>query len=147
EAQQVLVEHSDAFMKGFGLSLFAKPLLGDGLLTSEGELHRRQRRMMAPAFVHKRIAGYAGMIAERSETATRGWEHGATIDLSSAMMRLTLEIIGKALFSADVGAEALEISHAITVASEHVIGALYSLVPVPPSWPTPANRKNRRAIT
>src|SRR5438046_6265390 len=58
-AHETLVEHNDAFMKGYGLSYLAKPLLGNGLLTSEHELHKRQRKMMAPAFMHKRIAEYA----------------------------------------------------------------------------------------
>ena len=48
-AHQVLVEQDDAFVKGFGLSFFGRPLLGNGLLTSEHEVHKRQRRMMAPA--------------------------------------------------------------------------------------------------
>src|SRR5262245_48566966 len=61
-AHEVLVEHEGAFIKSYGLSIFARPLLGDGLLSSEGDLHKRQRRLMAPAFVHKRIADYANAI-------------------------------------------------------------------------------------
>ncbi|MEO7329416.1 MAG: cytochrome P450, partial [Minicystis sp.] len=89
-AHEVLVDKADAFVKGYGLSLFAKPLLGNGLLTSETDFHRRQRRMMAPAFVHKRIADYAAVISARTESATAKWADGATLDFSDAMMRLTL---------------------------------------------------------
>ena len=86
-AHQVLVEQADAFVKGYGLSYFARPLLGNGLLTSENDVHRRQRRMMAPAFVHKRIADYAAVIAARTEAAQEGFADGATVDLAPAMMR------------------------------------------------------------
>src|SRR2546423_1856840 len=79
-AHGVLVAQADAFGKGYGLSYFARPLLGDGLLVSEGDVHRRQRRLMAPAFVHRRIAEYATVIGARAEAAQRGWGDGAAID-------------------------------------------------------------------
>jgi cytochrome P450 len=145
-AHDVLVEHADAFVKGYGLSYFARPLLGNGLLTSERELHRRQRRMMAPAFVHKRIADYATVIAARAEAAQAAMPDGQTIDMSAAMMRLTLEIVGATLFGAEVGPEADEIGEALTAAMEHATHALRAVVPIPPTWPTPANRRGLAAI-
>ncbi len=84
-AHEVLVEQADAFVKSYGLSLFARPLLGDDLLTSEKDFHKKQRRMMAPALVHKRIGEYAAVIATRTETAQAGLRDGATIDVSNAM--------------------------------------------------------------
>jgi cytochrome P450 len=146
-AHEVCVEQADAFAKGPGLSYFARPLLGNGLLTSERDLHRRQRRMMAPAFVHKRITGYASTIAERAEATQRGWVDGATLDLSAAMMRLTLEIVGATLFGAEVGAEADEIGAALTAAMELVTRAIQAVIPVPPTWPTPGNRPGIAAVT
>ena len=145
-AHEVLVEHADAFVKGYGLSYFARPLLGNGLLTSERDFHRRQRRMMAPAFVHKRIADYAAVIAARTEAAQMGFEDGATVDLSAAMMRLTLEIVGATLFGAEVGPEADEIGAALTAAMEHATRALRAVIPIPPTWPTPANRRGLAAV-
>lgn len=145
-AHEVLVEQADAFMKGYGLSYFARPLLGNGLLTSEGGFHRRQRRMMAPAFVHRRIAEYAAVIAARAEVAQRGLREGEVVDVSAAMMRMTLEIVGATLFSAEVGDEAEEIHAALTAALEQVMTAVRSFVPIPPSWPTPKNRRGQRAI-
>lgn len=144
---EVFVEKSDAFKKGYGLSVFGRPLLGNGLLTSEGDFHRRQRRMMAPAFVQKRIAEYATTIAERCESAQASWAHGAEIDASEAMMRLTLEIVGKTLFDVEIGgAEAEEIGDALTRAMSHMIRQINSIVPVFPSWPLPSNRRNREVI-
>jgi cytochrome P450 len=145
-AHEVLVDKSSVFIKGPGISVYGKQLLGNGLLSSERELHRRQRRMMAPAFVQKRIAGYARTIVERSLALLRGWGDGAAIDASREMMHLTLEIVGKTLFDAEVGSEAAEIGVALEVAMEHVITSLNALIHVPLSWPTPAHRRNREAI-
>lgn len=145
-AHEVLVEQADAFMKGYGLSYFARPLLGNGLLTSEGGFHHRQRRMMAPAFVHKRIADYATVIGDRAEATQRGWEDGAPVELSSAMMRMTLEIVGATLFGAEMGPEADEIGEALTAAMEQVTAATRAVIPIPLSWPTPKNRRGQRAI-
>jgi cytochrome P450 len=145
-AHEVLVEHADAFVKGYGLSYFARPLLGNGLLTSEHDFHRRQRRMMAPAFVHKRIADYAAVIAARTEAVQAGFRDGATVDVSPAMMRLTLEIVGATLFGAEVGPEADEIAAALTAAMEHATQAIRAIVPIPPTWPTPGNRRGLAAI-
>ena len=145
-AREVLVEQGDAFVKGPGLSYFARPLLGNGLLSSEREFHRRQRRMMAPAFVHKRIAEYADVIAARTEAAQAGFVDGATVDVAAAAMRLTLEIVGVTLFGAEVGPEADQIGEALTAAMEHAVGALRSFIPIPPTWPTPANRRGLAAI-
>ncbi len=145
-AHEALVEKDADFVKGFGLSLFGKPLLGNGLLTSEGAAHKRQRKLMAPAFVQKRIAEYATEISARSETAQRGFSDGAKVDVAEAMMRLTLEIVGKTLFDAEIGSDAAEVGEALTLAMEHIVGSLGSLVPIPPTWPTPRNRRNQQAI-
>jgi cytochrome P450 len=145
-AHAALVEHADAFMKGFGLSYFMRPLLGNGLLSNEGDSHRKQRRMMAPAFMPKRLADYATAIADRSEAAQRAMPDGARIDASAAMMRLTLEIVGATLFGAEVGAEADEVHAALTDAMDQLSGTLRAVVPIPPTWPTPGNRRGQRAV-
>ncbi len=145
-AHEALVQKDADFIKGFGLSLFGRPLLGNGLLTSEGVTHRRQRKLMAPAFVQKRIAEYVTEISARTEKAQRGWTDGATVDVAEVMMHLTLEIVGKTLFDTEIGRDAAEIGEALTHAMEHIIGSLSSLVPIPPTWPTPRNHRNNQAI-
>ncbi|HKX29037.1 MAG TPA: cytochrome P450 [Blastocatellia bacterium] len=113
--RDVLVTHHKNFMKGQGLQL-AKALLGEGLLTSEGEFHRRQRRLSQPAFHRERIAGYAATMVEYAARMRDGWRPGETYDLSREMTRLTLAITGQTLFASDVESEADEISQALTQA-------------------------------
>ena len=106
--KRVLVTDHHNFTKGQGLQK-AKILLGDGLLTSEGELHRKHRRLMQPAFHHTRIARYAEIMVDYADRITGRWQHGATIDISAEMMRLTMAIVAKTLFNADVESEAADV--------------------------------------
>jgi cytochrome P450 len=112
--RDVLLVNSKNFIKGETLEK-AKRLLGEGLLTSEGEFHHRQRRLAQPAFHHQRIATYANIMTEYSVRMRERWKDGATLDISQEMMRLTLSIVAKALFDADVESEADEIYQALTV--------------------------------
>ena len=145
-AHEVLALKHASFVKAPGLAIFLRPLLGRGLLTSEREVHTRQRRLIAPAFAHKRIASYATTMAERSDRFATSLVSGDVIDVSEGMLRLTLEIVGKTLFDTEVGSSADEVGHAVTVAMECAMSQLSSLVPIPPSIPTPTNLKNRRAV-
>ena len=145
-AHEVLAIKHASFVKAPGLAIFLRPLLGRGLLTSEREVHTRQRRLIAPAFAHKRISSYASIMAQRSERFAASLESGRVLDVSEGILRLTLEIVGKTLFDAEVGSNADEVGHAVTVAMECVIAQLSSLVPIPPFVPTPTNLRNRRAV-
>ncbi|HVY49051.1 MAG TPA: cytochrome P450, partial [Minicystis sp.] len=145
-SHEVLVDQADAFQKGFGLSVFMRPMLGNGLLTSEGAFHKRQRRMMAPAFAHKRIAEYASAITERACRAASHWRDGERIDFAEEMMKLTLEIVGKTLFDAEVGSDAAAVGEAITGVMKAAIDNINAVVPVPPSWPTPRNLRAKRHV-
>jgi cytochrome P450 len=147
-AQGVLVEHAEAFHKGFGLAIFAKPFLGEGLLTSEGDFHRRQRRLLAPAFMHKRIARYAetfGSYAERSRQRLQ-LSQGREVDLAHEMMRLTFEVVGKTLFDADVSDDASAVGILVTDVMEQMMAQMLSRVPLPPSFPSVASRRMRRSV-
>jgi len=144
-AHQILVEHADAFVKSRGLGKIARPMLGDGLLTSEHELHRRQRKLIAPAFSHRRIGAYATTMAELTERAQAALDDGAVVDVAHEMMRLTLSIVGKTLFDADVAGEADDVGAAITAANHYVSEAV-SRLPTPMWLPTRRNRQARRAI-
>jgi len=115
--KDVLVTNHQNFHKGLALQR-AKRLLGEGLLTSEGEFHRRQKRLAQPAFHRARVASYAGVMTAYA-TETRGrWRDGAAVDMSEEMMRLTLGIVGKTLFDADVVSDAREVGEAMAVAMD-----------------------------
>lgn len=145
-AHELLVEHQDAFMKSPGLSLFARPLLGDGLLTSEGTAHKKQRRMMAPVFVQKNVAAYAEVMSERTLASAMRMREMSTVDIGAELARATLEIVGKTLFDSEVGFEASDIGEALTQAMEQMTRNITSIVPIPPQVPTPGNRRAKRSI-
>ncbi len=110
--QQILITDNWNFTKGRGLER-AKRLLGEGLLTSEGELHRRQRRLMQPGFSHDRLRSYAGLMVGESEQTALRWQPGAIVDMHAEMMRLTLQIVAATLFGADIGPEALSVGESL----------------------------------
>jgi cytochrome P450 len=115
--REVLVTNHRNFHKGRGLER-AKMLLGDGLLTSEGEFHLRQRRLAQPAFHRQRIAAYGATMARYAESRRDRWHSGQAIDAHQEMMALTLAIVGKTLFDADVEHEAAEIGAALATTFE-----------------------------
>jgi cytochrome P450 len=124
--RDVLITHDWNFVKARGLRA-SKPVLGNGLLTSEGELHRRQRRLAQPAFHSARLAAYAETMVDCALKASKGWVSGQPYALDQEMTRLTLEIVGRTLFSADVLHDAKDIGNSLTRAL-HLFVALNSPV-------------------
>jgi cytochrome P450 len=103
EIEYVLATNARNFMKAMTLrSNFFQRLVGNGLLTSEGEEWKRQRRLTSPAFHRHRISNYADTMVNYSNRLTESWQDGETRDVHRDMMRLTLEIVVRCLFSADV---------------------------------------------
>jgi cytochrome P450 len=114
--RDVLVTRHRSFMKGQGLQE-AKRVLGEGLLTSEGEFHRRQRRLMNPAFHHTRVEAYGEAMASFAERTGKRWEDGQTLDIHQEMAKLTLQIVGATVFDTDIATvEARRIRSALTTA-------------------------------
>ena len=111
--REVLAADSRTFVKSRVMQR-TKVLLGEGLLTSEGEFHMRQRRLVQPAFHRQRIAVYARSMVELAAQACEHWKDGAMVDMHQQMMRLTLAIVGRTLFSVDVENEAADLGAAIT---------------------------------
>ena len=142
--KKVLVTSNQSFMKGLALQR-AKRLVGEGLLTSEGEIHRRQRRLAQPAFHRARIASYAEIMAGYAAQTSERWRDGETLDISEEMMRLTLGIVGKTLFDADVVSDAKDVGEAMTV-----IVDLFNIITIPffelvEKFPVPQLRRFDRA--
>lgn len=142
--QDVLVTHHRNFVKGRGLER-AKDFLGEGLLTSEGEHHLRQRRLMQPAFHRQRVAAYGATMVEHTARTRARWSDHSTLDLDQEMMRLTLSIAGKTLFDADVESEATEIGAALTTMMQGWPKLLSPLYPILSKLPLPSNRILREA--
>ncbi|MGI9034843.1 MAG: cytochrome P450 [Pyrinomonadaceae bacterium] len=142
--RDLLVTSHAKFFKGRALQK-AKGLLGEGLLTSEKEFHLRQRRMIQPAFHRQRIAGYAASMIEFSDKLSGEWRDGETRDIDREMMRLTLWIVGRTLFSANVETEAMQVGAAMTT----IISMFnFMLLPFPKALeklPLPPIKKLRRA--
>ena len=114
--KDVLVTHHRNFVKGRPLEM-AKHLLGEGLLTSEGEFHSRQWRLVQPAFHHKRIEAYGAAMTEYASRLSARWQDGMTVDVAQEMMQMSTAIAGKTMFNAEVETEAAEIVAALTTAS------------------------------
>lgn len=93
----------------------ARAVLGEGLLTAEGDHHLRQRRLLQPAFHRDRIASYARTMVAETETHIAGWRAGQQIDVSADMSRLTLQIVGQTLFGVDMSGSAREVAEALDV--------------------------------
>ncbi|MEO6590660.1 MAG: cytochrome P450 [Pyrinomonadaceae bacterium] len=111
--RDLLVTSHSKFFKGRALQR-AKGLLGEGLLTSEGEFHLRQRRMIQPAFHRNRINEYARAMIEFGEKMAGEWRDGDVRDIDKEMMRLTLWIVGKTLFNSDVKDLTSQVGEAMT---------------------------------
>ncbi len=141
---ELLVEKEHAFKKTKGLSVYGRTLLGDGLLTAEGDDHRRKRKLLAPAFAAKRIANYGAVMTELTERHAARWYDGQVIDVAEEMMRLTLAIVGKTLFDADIEGDARVVGEALTHAMEYMVDSL--TLPLPMDWPLPRNKRMRTAV-
>lgn len=145
-ARAVLVEYADSFEKTPVFRSSGRPLLGNGLLTSENEFHKRQRKLVAPPFQQRRIASYADVMVNYTEQFQSSWADGEKINITREMMRLTLWIVGRTLFDSDVLGEAEELGEALTVAIHNFNSGMSSFIQIPYSWPTPGNQRVHKAV-
>ncbi len=144
--QQVLL-NSRVFDTGGPVKEKARPILGNGLITSDWSDHRRQRRLVQPAFHSARIAAYAEMMREECEAEVRSWQPGRPIDVSEAMQAMTARVTARTLFSTAIAPEAVtEIQQCLPV----VIRGAYRRAVDPTGLlgrlPAPANRDFGRAL-
>lgn len=148
QIRDILVTHSRQFKKGKGLE-GAKRLLGEGLLTSEGDFHLRQRRLAQPAFHRDRVAGYADIMVDSAEQFSERWIRGSEVDMAREMSRLTMTIVGRTLFGSEVEGEAEEIGEAIAstlTMFNHVFLPFAELLDRLPFGPGPRFRKARERL-
>jgi cytochrome P450 len=143
----VLSTTNRRFQKSPTLRLGAARVLGDGLLTSEGDLHRRQRRLIGPVFHHDRITSYGVVMVEAAGREADRIQAGEVVDVHALMQRVTLGIVARTVFGADVGTED---AAAITTAMEEVLsqfGRQFSpWLALSQRLPLPANRRFDRSV-
>jgi len=142
--EDVLVNNARKFHKGRALQA-NKGVFGEGLLTSEGSFWLRQRRLAQPAFHRARIAAYAETMVRYTERLLDTWHDGEERDLHEEMLRVTLQIVGKTLFDADVAGDAQEVGQSLELLLE--LSANFGRDIFIPRWlPTPQNIRKARAI-
>ena len=142
--RDILVVNAHKFRKGRALQR-ARSLLGDGLLTSEGRAHLRQRRMIQPAFHRNRIAEYTQAMVELGSRKADSWRDGAACDVAHEMMNLTLGIVAKTLFSVEVEKDADDIGAAMTTFVELFNFLLLPFSELLEKLPLPQKRRFDRA--
>jgi cytochrome P450 len=123
---------------------------GKGLLTSDGDFWLRQRRLAQPAFHNRRVADSAPMIVQAAEGMLARWDRraqkGEPIDVAAEMMHVALQIVGKAMFSAEIGDQADQLATATLTVLDHIVGRARTFGVVPEWLPTTGNRKHKRAM-
>ena len=142
--EDVLVTDHRRFIKGRGLQANRR-LFGNGLLTSEGDFWRRQRRLSQPAFHRERVESYASVMVAYTERMLASWQEGERRDVHQEMMRLTLEIVAKVLFDTEVAGQVEEVGKALeAIMFQNTRGQM--LFPALRHLPTPGNWRYRRAV-
>jgi cytochrome P450 len=142
--REVLVRQSHIFIKGpdytnekTGLARF----MGGGLVTSNGEFWKRQRRLVQPAFHTQRITAYADTMVDYTLERMANWQAGQVLDVDKEMMLLTLMIVGRTLFDADASTTANQVKKAVDVVQK-----ASNTANLLPAWvPTPLRIRSRRA--
>lgn len=142
--RDVLVTHDERFAKGPALRR-VKATLGEGLLTSEGDLHRRQRRLVQPSLHPHQVARLAEVMTRLTVETVESWRDGQVIDLHEQMMQLTLRIVAAALFGADVAADVREIARAMDISVGMFVRAMSPWGPLLNHLPLPSNFRFRSA--
>ncbi|CAN5251529.1 hypothetical protein BH09MYX1_BH09MYX1_12860 [soil metagenome] len=145
-AHHVLVENHKNYVKSQNYQGL-KILLGEGLLTSEGDFWKRQRKLSQPAFHRERLAGFVSAMVDCTADVVARWESSqmGTMDVHREMMRLTFRIVGKTLLSMDLDGEAKAVGEALDVALHWANDYVESVVRIPPWIPTPKNVRFGRA--
>jgi cytochrome P450 len=144
--RQILVEQPEKFHKPKLIKRAFRPVAGLGLLTSDGALWKQQRKLIQPAFHHRQLASYASVMAALAESMVASYRDGEVRDIGADMTGLTLGIVVKTLFGADLPREAGEIGRSMVAVLDATNERLNSVLRVPSWVPTPRNLRERRAL-
>ncbi len=144
----ILVKNSANYIKGFSHDKLRIPL-GMGVFTSEGELWRRQRRLMAPTYTPSAVTRFANLMLDETQRMLERWETrpiAQPLAINQEMMRLTMSIISRSMFNLDIGAEFSKVGQALTFILDFTNQRSVTLIDPPLFLPTPLNRRLKRAL-
>ena len=144
--EQVTVIQQSKFHKSKLTKDVTERLLGEGLLISEGDFWRRQRRLAQPAFQRNRINEYAATMVESAEAHSQKWLDSEERDIAHEMMALTLDIAVRTLFGTTLPGEARQVGRSLEFLMRYSLRRTRSPFKLPEKWPTPANRRAEREI-
>jgi len=142
---EILVEKVDKFHKAARVRYALEAFAGNGIFLSEGEFWKRQRKLAQPAFHAKRIGNYAQTMVDFTQEMVKGWQDGEVRYIDREMMKLTLNIVGKTLFDADVSGDAERVGvllDHVLKATNDKINAAFEL----PDWFPSRKRAQEKAI-
>ncbi len=147
--KHVLCDNPGNYLKGIGL-VDAKPLLGNGLLTSEGDLWASQRRLLQAAYRGERLEGFSLSMVETTRIMLDRWQAYANrdqpLDIAQEMVRLTVKILGFTLLHTDLENKADMLAANLTVITRWAMSQMTALFRLPLSIPTPGNLRAQRAL-
>lgn len=131
-ARFFLVDQARSFAVGAGRDMMRR-FLGDALLTTDGDVHRQQRRLVQPAFHKKRVESYAEIMVRQTEDMLDGWQPETLLDIAAAMQELTLRIVVEALFNVDLRTQSAGLSQLFTqvVEAQNPVLLRYSTLDLP----------------
>jgi cytochrome P450 len=136
--EKILIYDHSNFSKGPRLQI-AKRLLGEGLVTSEGEFHKSQRKLIQPLFLPKKISSYGAIMTDRALHMIQGWKNGSVVNIHSELMKVTLSIICKSVMDYEMESKqakdfgnAFEITKKYSSRLQHPLGQILDRVPFLP---------------
>jgi cytochrome P450 len=136
--EKILIYDHSNFSKGPRLQS-AKRLLGEGLVTSEGEFHKSQRKLIQPLFLPKKISSYGAIMTDRALRMIQGWKNGSVVNIHSELMKVTLSIICKSVMNYEMESkQAKDFGNAFSITKtyasrlQHPLGQILDRVPILP---------------
>jgi cytochrome P450 len=143
---RVLVTEASNFEKPALAKRLWKPFLGNGIVASDGPYWKRQHKLILPGFHKKRIDGYGEAMVRLTEAMVAGWTPGERRDICNDFTDLTLAIVAKTLFDADVSGKARHVGHLMDVINQLLVDHIHMPVELPRWWPSQGNRRKVSAL-
>lgn len=143
--RKILVTDASKYHKSAMTQKMVGRFLGRGLIINEGEPHRKQRKLAQPAFHKQRVDGYARAMVELTRKEMETWRPGEPFDFEASMIRLTMQVVAKTLFGADMGDRSAQVGRIMELFAE-AIGGQFQALPLPQWLPIPRHRRQKAAV-